>query len=67
LAGRSRSTFGKRLKETKRLEKRQEKAARKDERKQGPGGAPIEAADEPSPGVIFRDLHSFDDEPGNDR
>jgi hypothetical protein len=34
MAGRSRSTFGKRLKETKRLEKRQEKAARKDQRKQ---------------------------------
>ncbi|MEO6120461.1 MAG: hypothetical protein ABIP12_07220 [Terriglobales bacterium] len=49
------------------MEKRQEKAARKDERKQGPGGAPIEAADEPSPGVIFRDTHAFDDEPGDDR
>lgn len=67
MAGRSRSTFGKRLKETKRLEKRQEKAARKDERKQGPGGAPIEAADEPSPGVIFRDTYSFDDEQGDDK
>ena len=35
MAGRSRSTFGKRLKETKRLEKRQDKAARKEQRKQG--------------------------------
>jgi hypothetical protein len=39
LAGRSRSTFGKRLKETKRLEKRQEKAARKDQRKQEKGSS----------------------------
>lgn len=34
MAGRSRSTFGKRQKEMKRLEKRQDKAARKDQRKQ---------------------------------
>ena len=34
MAGRSRSTFGKRQKEQKRQEKRLEKLARKDERKQ---------------------------------
>jgi len=37
LAGRSRSTFGKRQKEQKRQEKRQEKLARRDERKANKG------------------------------
>ena len=46
MAGRSRSTFGKRQKEQKRQEKRLEKLARKDQRKQQKAsGVPIQDDD----------------------
>jgi hypothetical protein len=56
MAGRSRSTFGKRQKEMKRLEKRQDKAARKDQRKQ----------EKASGAVAETDLLPGDESPGSD-
>lgn len=50
MAGRSRSTFGKRLKEMKRQEKRQDKAARKEQRKREKLSGPSSGdADEQDP------------------
>ena len=69
MAGRSRSTFGKRQKETKRLEKRQDKAARKDQRKQEKlSGVSSDSEYEVTPADRFLDdADPVDDEPrGND-
>ncbi len=74
MAGRSRSSFGKRLKEMKRQEKRQDKAAKKDQRKEekrsgAPGGEHDDLghnADTMGPfaNIGLDDLDS--DEPGDD-
>ena len=65
MAGRSRSTFGKRQKEQKRQEKRQEKLARRDQRKANKAGGLSPYMDEdpksmPERGLDFDD--SFQDE-----
>lgn len=57
MAGRSRSTFGKRQKEQKRQEKRLEKLARKDQRKQNKAAGIItdDDNDQPVPDDLFVD------------
>ena len=56
MAGRSRSTFGKRLKEMKRQEKRQDKAARRDQRKaEKLRGVPSDSLGEAAAGETFPD------------
>ena len=56
MAGRSRSTFGKRLKEMKRQEKRQDKAARRDQRKaENRRGVPSDSLGETESGQIVPD------------
>ena len=65
MAGRSRSTFGKRQKEMKRLEKRQDKAARKDQRKQEKlSGGPNTAEETPDPEELF--VAEADEDPDNE-
>ena len=64
LAGRSRSTFGKRQKEQKRQEKRLEKVARKDQRKQDKAaGIYTDSDDQPLPDELFVDDPSHDEAP----
>lgn len=63
MAGRSRSTFGKRQKETKRLEKRQDKAARKEQRKQEKQtGTGSDSGESTSPHDRFADFGDINDD-----
>ena len=66
LAGRSRSTFGKRQKEQKRQEKRLEKVQRKDQRKQDKAaGTYTDSDDQPLPDDLFVDdpTHEHEEAP----